>query len=209
MLRNTARARKSRLRLIVLCSRRKYEKKVDKSTNRGYNKERLTCQLFWFNKQRKRRRDMLSRFELFSFTISSIYGYIQKIEREEMEKYGLKGACAQYLLAMNRYEEGVTAAKLSEICDKDKAAVSRVITDMEKKGLVKRVCPNDNAYRALLKLTPEGKKAVEFVGEKAKVAVEYAGGGLSEENRKIFYESLQLIAANIQTLYKEGIPEHE
>ena len=34
---------------------------------------------------------MISRFELFVSSVSSIYRYIQKIERVEMEKYGLKG----------------------------------------------------------------------------------------------------------------------
>ncbi len=152
---------------------------------------------------------MLNRFELFSFTISSIYGYIQKIEREEMEKYGLKGAYAQYLVAMNRFEEGITATNLCEFCDKDKAAVSRVISEMEKKNLVERVCTNDNAYRALIKLTEEGKRAAKYVAEKAKVAVEMAGKGLTDENRKIFYETLELIASNVQILCKEGLPENE
>ena len=40
---------------------------------------------------------MISRFERFSFAISGIYRSIQKIERDEMERYGLKGGYAQYL----------------------------------------------------------------------------------------------------------------
>ena len=81
---------------------------------------------------------MLDRFEHFSYSISNIYRHIVKIEREEMEKYGLRGSYVQYLLAMKRYPEGVTSTQLCEICDKDKAAISRVIAEMESKGLVKR-----------------------------------------------------------------------
>ena len=72
---------------------------------------------------------MISRFEQFSSVISSIYGAIQKIEREEMAKYGLKGAYAQYLVAVKRFPEGVTSTELCELCDKDKAAVSRIVAE--------------------------------------------------------------------------------
>ena len=81
---------------------------------------------------------MVSRFEHFSSSISCIYRYIQKIERIEMEKYGLKGPYAQCLLAMRRYPEGITAARLCEVCDKDKAAVSRMVAELEEKGLITR-----------------------------------------------------------------------
>ena len=104
---------------------------------------------------------MLSRFEIFSGTISAAYRYVQKLERDEMEKYGLKGAFAQYLLAIHRRVNGVTAAELCEICDKDKAAVSRIVAEMLEKGLI--VKEGENAYRAVITLTEEGKKAAEFV----------------------------------------------
>lgn len=145
---------------------------------------------------------MIDRFEQFSYLISSIYGDIQKIERDEMVKYGAKGVYAQYLVAMRRYPEGVTAAQLCEICDKDKAAVSRAVTDMERNGLVMR--EGTGGYRALVKLTNEGKQAAEYVCEKAVLAVELAG--LTEEKRKVFYEALQLIASNLKTITREGLP---
>lgn len=148
---------------------------------------------------------MLERFEMFTSAISSIYRYVQKIEREEMEKYGLKGAYAQYLIAMDHYPEGITAAKLCEVCDIDKAAVSRVLSEMEKKNLIER--SGDVGYRAQVRLTAEGKAAALFVAQRATLAVELAGKGLTEEDRKIFYGALELIAGNVQALSKDGIPE--
>lgn len=150
---------------------------------------------------------MLGRFEQFSGFISGIYRSIQKLEREEMIKYGLKGAYAQYLMVMNRFKDGVTAAELCELCDKDKAAVSRIIANMEEKGLVKRQARNNNLYRAILTLTDEGKKAAHFVAERAKIAVEKAGAGLSDADRIEFYNALGLISANLQNICKSGIPE--
>lgn len=152
---------------------------------------------------------MRNRFEQFTAAISSIHRFIQKIERDEMDKYGLKGASAQYLLAMERYPEGVTAAALCDICDRDKAAVSRILSEMEAKGLIYRVNPGESQYRALLALTPAGKQAADFVNRKAAIAVELVGNGLADEDRKVLYAALAHIAANIKALSHEGIPEQE
>ena len=150
---------------------------------------------------------MVERFERFLFTISEISRSWHKIAADEMEKYDLKGPHAIYLTTMYRYEEGITAARLSELCGKDKSDVSRMMNIMEKKGLVKKEGVNQNLYRALLKLTDEGKVAAEHVRERASLAVEIAGKDLTEEKREIFYESLETISSNLRELSKEGLPK--
>lgn len=145
----------------------------------------------------------LSRLEQFACSISEIYHYIQKIERIEMTKYGLKGPHAQYLIAMVRYPQGITAAQLGRICYKDKAAVSRAVAELEQEGLVRR--SGGRAYRSPLVLTEKGCIAADQVNQKANQAVETAGRGLSDESRKVFYESLGLIAANLQRISMEGL----
>ena len=55
---------------------------------------------------------MVSRFEQFSMAIASIHRNLQKIQRSEMAKFGLKGPHCQCLLALSRYPEGTTAAAL-------------------------------------------------------------------------------------------------
>lgn len=152
---------------------------------------------------------MLNRFEQFTSAISCIYRDIQKIEWDEMQKQGLRGAFAQYLLAINRHPHGITAAELCEVCNKDKAAVSRVIGELEAKGLLYKVNDGYSQYRAKLFLTPEGQKAADFARERASTAVELAGQGLSEEERKVFYAALERIASNLQNISKNGLPETE
>lgn len=152
---------------------------------------------------------MLSRFERFSFTIAAMHRYLIKISSDEMVKYGLNGSYAFYLAAMQRCTDGITAAQLCEVCDKDKAAVSRAVAEMERRGLIMREASGDNLYRALLKLTDEGKKAADFICRRATLAVEMAGKGLSESDRKIFYEALDLIAGNLQIISKNGLPPDE
>lgn len=152
---------------------------------------------------------MLNRFEQFSAAISCIYRHIQKLERDEMVKYGYKGAFAQYLVVLRRYPEGVTATRMCEICDKDKAAISRIVVEMETKGLVSREGGHNGKYRAVITLTDEGKKAADFVCQKARTAVEEVGTALSDTERMGMYAALESIAARLQTLSREGIPEYE
>lgn len=150
---------------------------------------------------------MIERFEKFSFAISEISKYWHKITAEEMEKYGLKGPHSVYLVTMYRYPEGVTSSQLCEFCGKDKSDVSRMMSMMEKKGLVKKEGIHQNLYRGVFKLTPEGMSAAEHVRKRASLAVEIAGKDLTEENREIFYEALELIASRLREISKEGLPE--
>ena len=148
---------------------------------------------------------MLRRFEQFCTSAFSIYRSILKIERIEMEKFGLKGPHAQCLLNMARHPEGVTAAQLCTLCDKDKAAISRTVAELEDAGMLIRNCSGNNRYRAQLILTEKGYEAAARVAERAKYAVEQAGSGLSAEQRAVFYHALGLIADNLQTICDEGL----
>lgn len=146
---------------------------------------------------------MIDRFERFSLAISEISRCWHKIAADEMEKYGLKGSHAVYLTTLCRYPDGITAARLCELCAKDKADVSRMMSIMEKKELVVK---EGNSYRAQLKLTPAGLEAAEHVRRRATVAVENASRGLTPERRAVFYEALELIVSNLQNICEEGLP---
>jgi len=148
---------------------------------------------------------MESRYELLSGSISCMYHDIQKIERTEMVKYGLKGPHAQCLLAMKKHPDGITAARLCETCEKDKAAVSRILAELEEAGMVVRENRNGSRYRAILLLTERGQAAADAVVEKARLAVELAGRGFGDEERETFYRVLSIIAGNLHKLCREGL----
>ena len=149
---------------------------------------------------------MIDRFERFSLNISEISRYWHKIAAEEMEKYNLKGPHSIYLVAIHRYKEGITASQLCELCGKDKADVSRMISILEEKGLVEKEGAN---YRGLIKLTSEGKYAATQVCQRASKAVEVAGKGIADQDRETFYNVLELIASNLKKISKEGLPKDE
>jgi hypothetical protein len=62
-------------------------------------------------------------------------------------------------------------------------------------------------YRAKLILTNEGRRAAEYVCERAEKAVNAAGQGLGDDDRKIFYGALAIIEANLRRISSKGIPE--
>ena len=149
---------------------------------------------------------MVDRFERFSLAISEIYRYWHKIAGEEMAKYGLKGPHCIYLVMMAHRPEGMTAPQICEFCGRDKSDVSRMMSIMEKKGLVVKEGGFQNGYRGIFKLTDAGVSAAQFVKKRAALAVELAGKDLSEENRGMFYDTLESIASNLRTLSIDGLP---
>lgn len=148
---------------------------------------------------------MLGRYAQFTGAVSNLHKAIQKIERDEMTRYGLKGPHVQCLLEMSKRLDGVTAAELSQLCGKDKAAVSRDLAELEQAGMVVR----EGGYRAACYLTEQGLRTALDIQKTAALAVDLAGRGLTERDREIFYRSLGLIEANLDLLSREGLPGKE
>jgi len=148
---------------------------------------------------------MLNRFARFSLAISQIHNCWHKLAAEEMAKYDLNSPHAIYLTTLCNFKDGITAAKLSELCCKNKADVSRMVAILEEKGLVYKES-SSSRYRAKLLLTEKGQQAAQHVQQRAALAVELAGAGMTDAERETFYQCLERITANLQTLSKEGLP---
>ncbi len=150
---------------------------------------------------------MIERFEKFSFSIFSIYHYLHKIMTEEMKLYGLKGPYAIYLIAMSRNESGITSAKLADLCGRNKADVSRAISDFERNHLVVRV--GDSPYNAKLMLTDYGKEVSAALAKKAMNAVSVVGADIDEHDREILYTTLEQISDKLAVISEKGIPANK
>ena len=127
-----------------------------------------------------------------------------------MVKRGYKGAFAQYLATLSRYEDGLTSTELCEICDKDKAAVSRIIAEMEEKGLIQREKKAVRSYRSKITLTEKGKEVADFVAKRAHAAISAVSKEImTDEERVAFYSILDNVYKNITKIDTEGIPSEE
>lgn len=150
---------------------------------------------------------MVGRFEQFCAAISGIQRSISRIERVEMAKFDLKGPHAQCLLAMRRNPGGITAAQLCELCEKDKAAVSRMVAELEQAGMVVRVDPEGKRYRSKLLLTEKGNQVAQSVNRIVYRAVSQAGAGYDPEQRQTFIRVLKTIEDNLQAICKDGLAD--
>ena len=125
---------------------------------------------------------------------------------DEMCSHGLRGPHSVYLIRLNMMPDGVTATELARLCDKNKADVSRAMSEFEERGFVVRE-GGKNPYRAKILLTEKGKRASEQLRERARLAVSLVSEGLSDEKRAVFYEALDLIACNMQKISDGGLPQ--
>lgn len=148
---------------------------------------------------------MIGRFEIFTLALSDILTSWNKIATEELKPYDLKGTYVVYLIALYKNSEGLTSANLCELCNKDKAEVSRAVLDLEKKEIIERTNVTVNGYRAKITLTEKGREITFALRERIKLAVEKGGIGLSEEQRESFYEALETISINLKQITKEGL----
>ncbi len=148
---------------------------------------------------------MVGRFEIFTLSLSEILTSWNKIATDELSPFGLKGSYVVYLIALYKSTDGLTSANLCEICNRDKAEVSRAVSEMEKKGILERTNVTVNGYRAKITLTQEGREITSAIRERVKLAVEKGGKGLSGEQREKFYEALQIISENLKEISREGL----
>ena len=150
---------------------------------------------------------MIDRFEQFTRAIASIYKSIMKIERAELDQNELKAPHTQCLLTLKQYPDGITAARLCEICDKDKAAISRTVAELEELGLVQRENPNGKRYRSCINLTQKGMQAAQHVKDLVYAAVTQASAGYGAEQREVFVSVLSMIADNLQAICRKGLAD--
>ena len=150
---------------------------------------------------------MIQRFEQFTSAIFEISRCWHKLAEEELSVYGLRGPHAAYLTVMYRHEEGITGPELCRLCGRDKSDLSRAIALLQEKGLVVKEAVDRSLYRGLLKLTERGRAVAGQISNRACLAMELAGGDLSDETRETFYKALFSIAGHLREISKEGLPQ--
>ena len=144
---------------------------------------------------------MQQRFETFTVLISVINRNIRRIKTEEMGEFDLKShhvSCIYYL-----YMQGqLTAKELCDVCEEDKANISRALDFLEKQGYICRESAQKR-YRSPLCLTEKGKAVGRRLADKIDKMLAAASEGLDEQSREIMYRSLEIISRNLQCICDE------
>ena len=145
---------------------------------------------------------MKDRFETFTVLIASISRSIRRIKTEEMAEFDLKSPHVSCLYYLHK-SDSMTAAELCELCDEDKAAVSRSILYLEQNGFLVRIGSvgqtrtGGKHYRSPLTLTEKGREAASRLAESVDRVLSEVARGVSEEERVILYRCLKQIDRNL------------
>ncbi len=143
---------------------------------------------------------MEERYQLFTTLIAKCARAIKKIKSGEMSEFNLKGLHVSCLYYIYVSKKSLTATELCEICDEDKANISRAIDMLEEDGFVTCNSKTQKKYNCPISLTEKGMAVAKSVADKVDNIVMRASQGLSEENRRVFYSSLTLISNNLEKI---------
>ena len=150
---------------------------------------------------------MEERFQTFTVLISKLNRCIRKIKTVEMAEFNLKSphvSCLYYLYK----SEALTAKELCDICEEDKANISRSIEFLENGGYIVGRPKTGKRYKSPLIMTEKGKEAGELIVRKIDSILDAVSQVLSEENRQNMYASLSVICDNLQKIC-DAYGEHE
>jgi len=142
---------------------------------------------------------MQERFETFTVLINRISRNIKKIKNQEMAEYNLRSAhvsCLYYLYM----HKGATATDLCERCEEDKATISRALDYLENNGYITRNPERTRRYNSPLILTDKGNEVGRKIADKVRSVLDAVSGGLTEEKRVDFYQSLSIISESLETV---------
>lgn len=143
--------------------------------------------------------ETIDRFKTFTVLVDKLKRSIRRIKTEEMSEYDLKSphvSCLYYLYS----SEPMTSKQLAEICEEDKASVSRSIEYLEEQGYIVCETKKQKRYKAPLVLTEKGIEVGKIISEKINRILFEAGAGLDEEERSVMYRSLSVICENLQRI---------
>ena len=144
---------------------------------------------------------MKERFQTFTVLIAKISRNIKKIKNQEMAEYGLRSVhvtCLYYLYA----EESLTATELCELCEEDKATISRGLVFLEENGYISCDSKQAKRYKSALILTEKGMEIGKKITDKINLVLDDICIDLTEEQRVEFYRSLAIISDSLELCTK-------
>ena len=139
------------------------------------------------------------RFETFTRLITRISRNIRRIKTDEVAEFNLKSphvSCLYYLYKSDK----LCSTELAEVCDEDKAAISRTLMHLEREGLISCENQGKRRYKADYKLTEHGREVATIISAKIDRLIMLAGEDLTDEERRVFYYALEKISAKLDDI---------
>ena len=145
---------------------------------------------------------MEQRFERFTALMTGINRSIRRIKNEEMAEYDLKAphvACLYYLRARGQ----LTLKELCELCEEDKANLSRTLDSLESQGYISCLSESSRRYRSPYALTEKGKSLGDYISGRINMVLARSSEGISPGDLAIMYACLERVNANLAVMCEE------
>ena len=144
------------------------------------------------------------RFLPFILSIDRISKNIKRMKDDAMEKYDLRSAHVMCLFNLKKHESGLNSTELAEACGVDKAFISRVTGELEKRGYIGRSQnSNGSIYKCKFVLTEQGIEINKYINQRISEIMGSVGGEIPEHKIRVFYEVLSILDENISFQIKE------
>lgn len=115
---------------------------------------------------------------LFPVFLNKILKKLQKVSDNILKQYNLSKFHYTYLLCLYKKTEGLKLTELTELSGFDRANTTRVVNDLEIKGLVERDKQSERKYN--VKLTEKGLEITNTLYEKTLKLKDRLFGGLTD-----------------------------
>ena len=127
---------------------------------------------------------------------------MRKIKAEAMKEYNLKGSHVSCIFYLSKNPKGLTNKELCDICNEDKAAISRALAYLEENKFV-TYNKSDKIYKTPITLTRKGKEIGNYLKEKIHSILFEASSEIDKEDLEAFYRGLLNISENLDKIMKE------
>ena len=138
------------------------------------------------------------RFNRFCSLLCGATKSINKLKSKYMMHYGLTSAHTMCIRYLDVSPEGLNRMELAEMCDIDKAQISRTVNELCAKGYLTESENETNNYRKRLKLTPMGKDTADEINKAVSEIHAFVSEELSAEQLETFYSTFDMICLRLK-----------
>ena len=136
--------------------------------------------------------------ELYSFITGKASTAIARRLQKNFRENGVDITIEQWSILYHLWkEDGVSQQQLCESSFRDKPSITRLVDNLEKINLVKRVASSDDRRINMIYLTPEAKQLQEKLMHLANLTLNEALEGVTNGQIEIAKEVLQQVYENL------------
>ena len=141
------------------------------------------------------------RYTVLTILFSKIIRSMRRIKAEAMERFDLKGSHISCIYNLSKSPKGLTNKELCEVCNEDKAAISRSLSYLEENKYV-TYNKTDKIYKTPITLTKKGKEIGNYLTNKINSIFVEASVDIAKEDLEAFYRGLLNISENLDKITK-------